>query len=110
LALGLVSIPWFLRAVYKNNSITKFALYGVIAVALAAPQLLFFTFRQAGSFLTVNLNWANDTDTFLWFYVKNLGLIFILLPVAFIAAKKEDKETWLGVLLLWVVPAQPIRQ
>ena len=73
LALGLVSIPWFLRAVYKNNSITKFALYGVIAVALAAPQLLCFTFRQAGSFLTVNLNWANDTDTFLWFYVKNLG-------------------------------------
>lgn len=103
LALGLVSIPWFLRAVYKNNSITKFALYGVIAVALSAPQLLCFTFRQAGSFLTVNLNWANDTDTFLWFYVKNLGLIFILLPVAFIAAKKEDKETWLGVLFLWVL-------
>lgn len=103
LALGLVSIPWFLRAVYKNNNIIKFTLYGVVAVALSAPQLLCFTFRQAGSFLTVNLNWANDTDTFLWFYIKNLGLIFILLPVAFIAAKKEDKETWLGVLLLWVL-------
>ena len=103
LALGLVSLSWLLLSVYKGKSIKRFLLYGIIAVVLAAPQLLFFTFRQAGGFLALNPNWANDTDTFLWFYVKNLGLIFILLPVAFIAARKEDREVWLGVLPLWVL-------
>ena len=103
LALGLVSIPWFIRAIYKKQAPKKFLMYGIIAVALAAPQLLLFTFKSANSFLTFNFNWSNETDSFLWFYIKNLGLIFILLPVAFISAEDKDRLTWLGVLPLWVL-------
>ena len=103
LALGLVSVPWFIRAIYKKQSPKKFLLYGIIAVVLAAPQLLLFTFKSANSFLTLNFNWSNETDTFLWFYVKNLGLIFILLPVAFISAEDKDRLTWLGILPLWIL-------
>lgn len=103
LALGLVSIPWFIRSIRKTIAPKKFLLYGIIAVIIAAPQLLLFTFKSAGDFLTLNFNWSNETDTFLWFYIKNLGLIFLLLPVAFISAKENDRLTWYGVLLLWVL-------
>lgn len=103
LALGLVSIPWFIRALYKRQGIKRFIIYGVTAMLLAAPQLLLFTFKSAGSFLTLNFNWSNDTDTFLWFYIKNLGLIFLLLPIALISAEKKDRLTWAGVSILWIL-------
>ena len=103
LALGLVSLPWFIRAIYKNQSPKKFLLYGIIAVVMAAPQLLLFTFKSADSFPTFNFNWSNQTDSFLWFYVKNLGLVFILLPAAVLSAEGKDRLTWLGVLPLWIL-------
>lgn len=103
LALGLVSFPWFLRSLRLKRRTSEFMLYGIIAVLLAAPQLLFFTFRQANSFLTFNFNWSNDTDTYIWFYIKNLGLIFLLLLPAFVSAEKCHKEVWLGVLPLWIL-------
>lgn len=103
LALGLVSVSWFIRAIYKGENVKKFLAYGIIAVLLAAPQLLLFTFKSAGSFLTLNFNWSNESDTFLWFYIKNLGLIFLLLPVTLISADKKDRIAWLGVLPLWML-------
>jgi len=35
--------------------------------------------------------------------VKNLGLIFLLLPAALLAANKEDRAVWGGVALLWLL-------
>ena len=83
-----------------------FALFGFIAVALAAPQLFGFTLKQSGnseSFLRWSFNWDNESDSWLWFYIKNLGLLFILMPVAFITAKKEHRLFYAGGLLIWVI-------
>lgn len=88
-----------------RRGIKFFALFGVIAVCLAAPQLFGFTFRQstAGGFLKKHFNWCNESDGWLWFYIKNLGFIFILMFPAFFAAKKDDKLFFGGALLIWAL-------
>ncbi len=90
----------------KNGGkhILCFILFGVIAVALAAPQLFGFTFKQSAdseSFLRWKFNWDNNSDSWLWFYIKNLGLIFILMPAAFILLKKEHRRFYSGSLVIW---------
>ncbi len=88
-----------------RKTVLFFLLYGLIAVALAAPQLFGFTFRQssAGGFLKWHFNWCNESDSWLWFYVKNMGFIFLLMFPAFIAAKKETKIFYGGTFLIWAL-------
>ena len=92
----------------KNGSrhLLFFVLFGVIAVALASPQLFGFTFKQSAdsaSFMRWNFNWDNESDGWLWFYIKNLGLIFILMPIAFILIKKEHRRFYAGSLAIWAI-------
>lgn len=83
-----------------------FAVFGVITLLLACPQLFGFTLKQSGSsdsFLRWQLNWDNRSDSWLWFYIKNLGLIFILLVPGFLFLKKRDKLFCGGGLVIWAV-------
>ncbi|MBR4635295.1 MAG: hypothetical protein IKO51_02925 [Clostridia bacterium] len=95
---------------YQVREATKnlgfFALFGVITLALAAPQLFGFTLKQSGasnSFLRWGFNWDNVSDGWLWFYIKNLGLIFILMPAAFLHLKKEHRVFFGGALAIWAI-------
>ena len=74
-------------------------LYGTVAAALSLPQLIAFTFVQAtGSdhFLSVCFNWANNrgnrglVDTYLWFYLKNVGVPYVLILLALCRRKPKD--------------------
>ena len=68
--------------------------YAALTIALAAPQLICFTFRQtfqggtAQPFLQFQFNWVNNPqgqgmrDLYIWFYVKNIGLPFLALIAA----------------------------
>ena len=106
LALGIISGFYFIRSLLKNEGKAQwigYAKYLGIVLLLAAPQLIFFTFKQSGSFLKFHFNWANESDNYFWFYIKNFGLIAILAPVAFIAAKKEDRGVVGGALLIWLI-------
>ncbi len=117
-ALGLISAFLLIalaigRLFSKNGNgaekgekhLLYFLLFGVIAVALAAPQLFGFTFRQssAGGFLKYHFNWCNESDSWLWFYVKNLGFIFLLMVPPFLTAKKETKLFYGGSLVIWAL-------
>ncbi|MBO6060865.1 MAG: hypothetical protein J6P98_01930 [Clostridia bacterium] len=88
-----------------GKNLRFFLLFGIIAVALAAPQLFGFTFRQssAGGFLKYHFNWCNESDSWLWFYIKNLGLIFLLMAPAFLAAERDTKLFYGGSLLIWAI-------
>ena len=95
---------------YQVREATKnlgfFALFGVITLALAAPQLFGFPLKQSGasnSFLRWGFNWDNVSDGWLWFYIKNLGLIFILMPAAFLHLKKEHRVFFGGALAIWAI-------
>ncbi|MEA4913418.1 MAG: hypothetical protein VB061_02495 [Christensenella sp.] len=106
LALGIVSGFYLIRSLYKSEGKQQwlgYAKYLGIVLLLAAPQLIFFTFQQSGSFLKYHFNWANESDNYFWFYIKNFGLIALLTPVAFIAAKKEDRGVVGGAALIWLI-------
>jgi hypothetical protein len=106
LALGIVSGFYFVRSLFRAEGKKQwlgYAKYLGIVLLLALPQLIFFTFRQSGSFLKFHFNWANESDNYFWFYIKNLGLIAMLAPVAFLAAKRENRGVAGGAVLIWLI-------
>ena len=97
LALGLVSAGAMAHTVFsaeegdRLRTLGRFAVYGLIAVLLAAPQLLTWSVPQTvrGGSLRLRFNWVNNMgdgrliDNYVWFWVKNVGLIWLLmLPAA----------------------------
>jgi hypothetical protein len=48
-------------------------------------------------------NWVNETDNWLWFWVKNVGITFILLPVAFLNTSTKNKAVYSGAILIFVI-------
>ena len=106
LALGMISGFYLLRSVVRGEGkrqLLGFATYLGIVLLLAMPQLILFTFRQSGSFLKLHFNWANVSDNYFWFYLKNFGLIALLAPVAFLAARREERGIVGGAIFVWVV-------
>ncbi len=106
LALGLVSLPIFLFECRKGKeSAKRFLPYIIIAALLALPQLFAFTFRQSSAegFMRPHLNWVNDGDPYLWFYIKNLGLLALLLPPAVAFAGKTHRRFASGALLILIL-------
>ena len=109
LALGIISAVYcvcdLIRVRFARKRIVFWLLYAGITCLLAFPQLFAFTFRQTseGRLVQFHWNWANSTDSYLWFYIKNLGLIFLLLPIAFFLLSKKDKRIYAGVLPLWLI-------
>lgn len=103
LALALFSAGACLYAVFTEppedrwHAFRPWLLYGSIAAMLALPQLISFTFVQAtGSdhFLRLQFNWCNNrggnglVDPYFWFYLKNIGLPFLLILLALLQKKR----------------------
>ncbi len=106
LALGVISGFLFLRALVRRESkqmLLGYLSYLGVVLLLAGPQLFIFTFPQSTGSLKLHFNWANESDNYFWFYIKNFGLIALLAPSAFLAAKKEDRAFYGGAILLWLI-------
>lgn len=108
LSLGVFTLGMLPFAVCRHGvkkAFFRFLPYGAAVLMLALPQLLLFTFRQSGGegFLRFGWNWGNQWDSYLWFYLKNLGLPFVLLLPAVLAAPREMRRPVFGALALWVL-------
>lgn len=109
LALGIVSAVYCITDLiivrFERKRLIRWAIYAIVTCALAAPQLILFTFRQTSesSLVRFHLNWANESDSYLWFYIKNLGLIFLLMPFAFLMLPKRDKKIYSGAIAIWLI-------
>ena len=109
LALGVISAVYcisdLIAARFNRRRLIQWLAYAVIACALAMPQLFLFTFRQTteSGMVRFHLNWGNETDSYLWFYIKNLGLIFLLMPFAFFVLPKRDRKIYSGAIALWII-------
>ena len=82
--------------------------YAGTAGALCIPQLFGVIFRQTSGgrgFLQPVFNWVNNGtgENFFWFYIKNLGIVFILLLPAFLWAGKALRRFMLGGLVVWAI-------
>lgn len=121
LALGLASLGFMLYDLIRDRQriflLRRYLVYGGIAVALALPQLLGFTFRQTfmnlgketnmDSFLAFHFNWVNNVasggsvqlrDLYFWFYVKNIGLPFVALLLALFEKEPRYRRIFCGAL------------
>lgn len=108
LALGIVSAVYCVQDLalrFDRKRLIQWGAYGCIAVVLAAPQLFGFAFQQASEsgMVQLHFNWANEVDSFLWFYGKNLGWLFLLMPFALLLLSKRDRQIALGFMVLWLV-------
>lgn len=97
----------------KRRCFAGFACYGAIALALALPQLLTWTFPQTidGGSLNIRFNWVNNRgdghliDGYFWFWIKNVGLIYLCMVPAALSAKKGGllRAFSLGALVIYAV-------
>lgn len=120
LALGLMSLGWMLYDLIRRRkqflkALIFWAVYGLPAVLLAAPQLFTWTFRQSvgnGQFLQFQFNWVNGEmgmlDGYLWFYIKNIGLPFLLILIALLEKNEKRRFLAAGAFMIFL-PAEFIR-
>lgn len=113
MALGLITLGAMAAIILREKKwkdMEGFIAYGIIAVVMALPQLIIWTFPQTGSAgaLAFWPGWVNNTggglrDETLWFWVKNVGPVFLLLVPAAIGAKKTEKALCAGAALALAV-------
>jgi len=116
LALGLISAAVLLctllraRKGERTGEVMNFLLYGGIAVGLALPQLLTWTFPQTvgGGSLAIRPNWVNWNgagliDEYFWFWIKNVGPVYLVMWPAARYAGKRGRMLALGALLIYAV-------
>lgn len=87
---------------YRSLLLT-WGLYLMIILCLAFPQLLYWTFGQAANsgFNTGHFNWGNQGDNYLWFYIKNWGVILLLLIPAVCCSKRKNLEILSASFVIW---------
>lgn len=76
--------------------------FGATTAVFSLPQLINFTFVQATNsnhFLRFQFNWCNNrgnrglVDPYLWFYIKNIGLPYLLILFALLKRKPKEAKT-----------------
>ena len=83
----------------RVGAFLRFALYGGIAVLLALPQLLTWSVPQTvnGGGLRLRFNWVNNPngagliDGYCWFWIKNVGLIWLMMVPAALSGRRAAK-------------------
>ena len=114
-ALGVALADLLLRRPNWRRMVAWYALYGGIACVLSVPQLFGFTFNQvfqegmenaSNSFIELWFNWVNSSngrfsgmiDGYGWFYLKNIGLPFLILIVALFEKNGKWRRIFAGAL------------
>ncbi|MBQ3894101.1 MAG: hypothetical protein II739_02140 [Clostridia bacterium] len=110
-AAGMIAFAWIvascIRDKFRAKTVTAWLWFGIPAVAISLPQLLIWTFNAVGgeSFVRFVFNWSNSQagDSWIWFWVKNVGIAFLLIPTAFISAENHKKLAYSGAFLIFTV-------
>lgn len=110
ISMGLIVIYGIvlLCIAVKNGEVKSllgtWGIFLLITLALSMPQLILFTFNQVseGGFVRGYFNWGNQGDSYISFYVKNIGLPLILFVAAAFNDDKKYARLYLptGVVLL----------
>jgi len=81
--------------------------FGLPAVLLAVPQLYLWTFHSVSGneqFLRFHLDWVNaGSENWLWFWLKNIGPMFIVIPFAFLFADREQQAALSPAVFIFIL-------
>ena len=82
--------------------------YASIAGVLCIPQLFSVIFQQTSeghNFLRLWFNWSNNGtgENYFWFYIKNLGLIYLVQLPAFLCSNQKLKQFYTGGFAVLIV-------
>lgn len=110
-ALGLMAACWLIYSAVRDRLSREWLLgwlrFGLPAVLLALPQLFLWTFPSVGGnehFVRVVIDWVNNgKEPWLWFWVKNVGLVFVLTPVAFFDVSREQRAAFSGAIFIFIL-------
>lgn len=117
LALGLFSGGFVLGRLAMDRDdrrgvLMRAGVYLLIVLVLALPQLLGNAIRQTveGGVMRFQFNWVNNSggrgmiDGYLWFWIKNVGLPFVLILCACLHARRRGLlDILLGMTAIFVV-------
>ncbi|NLD34456.1 MAG: hypothetical protein GX653_06055 [Clostridiales bacterium] len=111
LALGLASAGWLVWDLFRRRPLAPWLVYGGVVLVLALPQLVGFTFRQSGAegFLRVQFNWVNNSggaglrDGYLWFWIKNVGLPFVLIVLSLFEKNEKHRFMYTSAFAIFIV-------
>ena len=115
LALGLISAGVMVMTLIwdkqgRAKALGRFALYGGIAVALALPQLMIWTFPQTvgGGSLRLRWAWVNNQDgklidEYFWFWIKNVGPVYLVMIPAALMGTRRQKALAVGALAVYLI-------
>ena len=119
LGLGLCSAGVMIYALIhapagqRGRLLLRFLAYGALAVLMALPQLMTWTFPQTigGGSMRFLFNWVNNQgngrliDFYGWFWIKNVGLIWLMMLPAALTGKKGGLRRTMacGALLIYVI-------
>lgn len=98
-------LAYSLRKGFSKKTIMTWGIFLGVVIVCALPQLLGFTFQQAQGeqFVRGSFNWANEGDGYLIFYIKNLGIMFILSLLMLIYGSPRQIRIALPGCLLWLI-------
>lgn len=110
LALGVISFVLFITYFFKQKDKKAFFLnwciYGIIVLLIAFPQLFIWTFSQTSGnsgFLRYQFNWVNHNDPYIWFYIKNFGIVALFIIPAFLYEKGDNRKLFISAIILFVL-------
>lgn len=106
--LSLVFAGLLIFAIIKGNLkqiASTWGVYLAIVLVLALPQLILFTFNQSANsgFMRQHFNWVNTSDEYIWFYVKNVGIVALLIIPAAMGISNRNKSIIAPIAVMLLV-------
>ncbi len=109
LVMIVFALTWFIVYAFsapdKKNYGRQWLRFGIPLVCLAVPQLLIWalTLTETKHGLRFHFNWANSSDFWPWFWIKNAGLVFLLAGPAILAGGRERLRFYSGAIVLFLL-------
>ena len=106
LIFGIVALIIYFSKFGLTVSVKGILMMVLITLCISIPQLVFWTFKQVAGGSGFNrgfFNWGNINDNYFWFYLKNWGVVFIILLIAIVVSNKRNLAIISGALLTMFV-------
>lgn len=105
LILGIYCLCLYVHKFGFKELFFSWGIYLIIILVFALPQLFYWTFAQASNsgFNTGHFNWGNQGDGYLWFYIKNWGVILLLMIPAVLYCNRKNFAIISASFLIWFI-------